>query len=431
MNIEVPHNYKPRKYQQKFWTEMDRKGYKRAVLVWHRRAGKDKTVINYMIRQAMYKVGTYFYVFPTYEQGRKIIWQGMDKAGFKFLDHIPVELRKRIDNPNMLVELVNGSNIQIIGSDNIDSIVGTNPIGCIFSEYALQDPNSWSFISPILAENGGWAVFVFTPRGDNHGKDIFELAESDPNWFCQRLSVDDTRSIPKPVLQQERNEIIVRTGNDALYKQEYECSFDAPILGAYYAPQLMQAKDQGRITTVNYAPEIPVHTAWDLGMGDSTAIWFFQYNGNEYRFIDYYENQGEGLQHYVHILKEKEYVYGQHIAPHDIEVREMGTGKSRKEVALSLGLPFVVAPRLPREDGIEQTRNLLHRCWFDKEKTKRGVSALRQYRKRYDDKAKTYSRTPQHDWTSHGADAFRTFATGFTDIQEGERSDFTPWRIGG
>ncbi len=172
IEIRLPLGYKCRSYQIPFW-EAAKDGFKRFVLVWHRRAGKEKTCWNYLIMQAVKKVGIYYYFFPHFSQGRKILWDGIDKEGFRFLDHIPKELIS--GNPNsteMKIRLRNGSIIQIIGTNNIDSIVGTNPIGCVFTEYSLQDPRAWSLIRPILVENGGWAVFNFTPRGANHGKDI-------------------------------------------------------------------------------------------------------------------------------------------------------------------------------------------------------------------------------------------------------------------
>lgn len=410
MPITLPYNYTPREYQLPFLKAMD-SGFKRAVLVWHRRAGKDKTLINFVTKKMFERVGSYYYFFPTYKQGKKILWNGMDKDGFKFINHIPKEIRKRTDNGEMLIEAVNDSIFQVIGTDNIDSIVGTNPLGCVFSEYALQDPRAWDFIRPILAENGGWAVFNFTPRGANHGKAIKDLALSDPeHWYCQILTVDDTHTISPEVLKQEREEIIKKDGNDALYQQEYYCSFDVPIQGAYYAQQLMLAESEGRLSNVPYDPATTVNTVWDLGVNDTTAIWFYQEVRQEIHIIDYYETSGEGLSHYVKVLQDKGYVYGEHYAPHDIEVRELSSGKSRKETAQSLGIRFQVAPKLSIEDGIDAARNILSQCWFDKTKCERGLNALKSYHKEWDEENKTYRNHPEHDWSSNGSDAFRYLA---------------------
>ena len=374
------------------------------------------------------RVGAYYYFFPTYKQGKKILWEGMDRDGFKFMDHFPKELRKRTDNTELLIEATNGSIFQIIGTDNIDSVVGTNPVGCVFSEYALQDPKAWDYIRPILAENGGWAVFNFTPRGDNHGKDIFEMAQKSKEWFCERLTVDDTKAIPKNILEQELREIASKDGTDSLYQQEYYCSFEEPVQGAYYGHQMKEAIN--RITHVPYAPETLVNTYWDLGVGDSTSIWFQQETAQEIRMIDYYETSGEGLAHYRNILQERGYNYGIHYAPHDIEVRELGTGKSRKETAAGLGLDFKVAPKLPIDDGIDAARNILAKTWFNKVKCEKGINALRNYHKEYDEKNKTYKNRPHHDWSTHGADAFRYFAVSHRKEEPIKKQDFKAWEIG-
>jgi phage terminase large subunit len=411
--IIIPYNFTPRQYQLPMMAALDR-GKLRLVAVWHRRAGKDKTLINVVVNKMVERVGTYFYFFPTYNQGRKILWQGMDRSGFKFMHHIPGELIRRVDNTQMLVELTNGSILQIVGTDNIDSIVGTNPVGCVFSEYSLQNPRAWDYIRPILAENGGWAIFNYTPRGNNHGKALFEMAQKDPeNWFCQKLTVDDTKVIPQKVLDQERQEIVAKDGNDALFQQEYYCSFDVPIQGAYYGTQLLLAEKEKRITNVPYEQSLPVNTYWDLGVGDSTAIWFEQTVGMEVRIIDYYETNGEGLAHYVKVLKEKPYVYGDHYAPFDINVTELGSGKTRLHTAQELGINFRIVPRVAPDDGIDKARMLLGRCWFDKTKTERGLDALKSYHKEWDEENKTYKNRPNHDWASHGADAFRYLAVAY------------------
>lgn len=415
--LQIPYKFTPRFYQIPMFKALD-SGYKRGVFIWHRRAGKDKSLLNLLLKKSIERKGVYYYLFPTYAQGRKILWEGIDRDGMRFLDHIPKEIVKGINNQEMRIELVNGSIIRVIGTDNINSIVGTNPVGCVFSEYSLQDPSAWSFIRPILAENGGWAVFNYTPRGANHGKQLYELAKNDPeHWFAQKLTVEDTKAIPEDILAHERSEMLQQTGNDALYMQEFMCSFDAPVEGAYYGTHMLQAEDQGRVTGVPYEPTVPVNTYWDLGMDDSMTIWFVQMVGRELRIIDYYEASGEGLPTYAKVLQEKGYLYGEHWFPHDGMVREIGTGKSRKETAESLGIkPLMIAKRVEnKEDGIEAVRNILARCWFDEKKCEQGLNALRSYQKVYDDKNMVYRPTPLHNWASHGADAFQTFATSFSD----------------
>lgn len=362
----------------------------------------------------MYKrVGAYYYLFPTYKQGKKVLWNGMDRDGFKFTDHIPEGIRKRTLDQEMLIETNNGSIMQVVGSDNIDSIVGANPVGIVLSEWALQNPAAWDYLRPILAENNGWAIFIYTPRGKNHGWKTLEMARQYPElWYSEVLTAEDTGAIPAHILQQERKEIINKDGNDALYQQEYMCSFEVPIQGAYYAKQLMQADTDGRISNVPYDTAVEVNTAWDLGIDDAMSIWLYQLCGREIHIIDYLEGSGEGLAYYIKILKEKPYVYGTHYAPHDIKVRELGTGKSRLETAKNLGIEFEVARMLPINDGIEAVRNILSRCWFDSSKCEKGLSALRSYHKEWDELHQVFRLKPTHDWSSHGADSFRTLAVG-------------------
>ena len=383
-------------------------GTKRAVAVWHRRAGKEKTFINYCAKAAFQRVGTYFYVFPTYAQGRKVLWQGRDRDGFPFMSHFPAQIITKKREDEMRVELVNGSSFQIIGSDNIDSVMGSNPVGVVFSEYALQDPRAWDYMRPILRENGGWAIFDYTPRGKNHGYALYQMARSNPEWYAEVLTIEDTKALTEADIAAERREGM----SEELIQQEYYCSFEGVQVGAYYGKQIALAEMEKRVGNVPYEPEVGVETWWDLGIGDSTAIWFTQSVGREIRVIDYYESSGEGLPHYAKKLQELPYVYTTHHAPHDIEVRELGSGRSRKETAASLGLVFQVVPNLAIEDGIEAARSLLSRCWFDRQKCSRGLDALASYHKAFDEKLKDWKSYPQHDWSSHAADAFRYLAVG-------------------
>lgn len=380
-------------------------GIKRAVLCWARRAGKDKCAWNFMVREAIRKRGIYFYFFPTFSQGRKVLWDSMDMDAFRFLDHIPKEnLATDPNNSEMKIKLTNGSIIQIVGTDNYDSVMGTNPTGCVFSEYSIQDPNAWQFIRPILDANGGWAVFIFTPRGANHAKDLYDMAQKNPNWFCQKLTIVDTGHISLNVVEEAKNE-----GMSAdMIAQEYYCSFSQGIVGSYYARYLQEARDDGRVGKIPWDQQTLVHTAWDLGIRDSMCIVFFQLIGKEIHCIDYYEASGEGLPHYAKILKDKPYLYGTHYAPHDIEARELSHGLSRREVAASLGIRYQVLPtlKLSKAEAIECVRGRFNRVWIDEEKCKRLILCVENYRKIWNDKMQCYSEQPLHDWASHGADAF-------------------------
>ena len=428
MDVTLPYRFVPRNYQTPVWQYfIDTEENKRGACLWHRRAGKDLLAINMMMCKAHQRVGTYWHLLPTYKQGRSIVWNGMTRDGRKFLDYIPPELEERRNNTEMTVFFKNGSIYQVVGTDNTDLLVGTNPVGCIFSEYSLHDPSAWEYIRPILAENGGWALFIFTPRGKNHGFRLYEMARKNPLWFSQRLVAGDKGTkrpdgrpvIPDTIIDEERQAGMP----EEMIQQEFFCSFEAPLVGSYYGPQMTKIEKDGRITNVPYETRLPVDTYWDIGVGDATSIWFIQHYGMEHRVIDYYENSGEGVQHYIKVIKERDYTYGTHYAPHDIEVREFSSdGRSRRDVARTLGLRFRTVPKHDLKDGIEAVRNVLASCWFDAVKCERGIDGLRNYRKEWDDKKKVFNDRPYHDWSSHPADGFRTFALGHKRRKKYERA---------
>jgi hypothetical protein len=403
-NIELPYNFKPRKYQEPFFKYMNGRG-KRAVLVHHRRAGKDICSWNFMIYSAFERVGIYYYIFPTYSQGKKVLWDGMTKEGFKFINYIPKELIEgKPNSTEMKIKLTNGSLIQVIGSDNYDSIMGTNPTGCVFSEYSLQDPNAWQFVRPILDANpDSWAIFVFTPRGANHAKDLYDMAKKDHNWFCQTLTVEDTGVVSQEIIEKARAEGM----SEDMIQQEYFCSFNQGIVGAYYVKYLKEARDDRRIGHVPYDTQLRVNTAWDLGINDSTAIVFFQLHGKEIRIIDYYENSGEGLPHYAKVIFDKPYIYDTHYAPHDIAARDLSHGLSRHQVAANLGLNFTILKtlKLGKMEAIEGVRGRFNRFWIDETKCERLIKCLENYRKVWNEKMQIFYEQPLHNWASHGADA--------------------------
>ena len=415
IDVDLPHQFIARDYQLPLLKAIQSQGILRACEVWHRRSGKDKTLINLITAMSQSRVGIYYYFFPTYNQGRKILWDGIDKTGIPFLSHIPAEIIKAKNSSEMKISLHNGSLIQIIGTDNIDSIVGTNPIGCVFSEYALQNPQAWDFIRPILAENGGWAVFNFTPRGKNHGWELFKMAERNPAWFCEVLTVNDTGGCITPEMIQAERESGM---SEEMIQQEFYCSWEASNPGAYYAQEIRLAREQGRICGVPVESGLPVNTFWDLGMDDSTSIWLEQDVGREIHLVGYYENSQESLPHYVNWLQDwrnkHRATWGYWKLPHDGEARGRQSGKTDKDFLRELGFGNVsCAPRPYRkEDGIEASRQILGKCWFDAVACDRGIEGLSQYRKEYDDTNKVFRIKPVHDWASHPADAFQTLAIG-------------------
>jgi phage terminase large subunit len=412
--ITLPYEFKPRSYQVPILSAFDR-GVKRIVQMWHRRAGKDKLDINIMARQMQLEVGTYYYLFPTYAQGKKVLWEGRGKDGFKYLDHFPKQLVEgKPNDTEMKIKYKNGSIFQVVGTDNIDSLVGTNPRGCIFSEYSLQNPKAWDFLRPILRENGGWAIFNFTPRGKNHGYDLYNIGMENPNWYVSKLTVDDTGILTDQDIQEERDSGM----SEEMIQQEYYCSFTAAIMGAYYAKEYDEAEKLGRFSSVPYDENAPVYTVWDLGISDAMSIGFFQLIGKEVHMIDFYETNNEGFKHYVKVLQERGYIYAKHFAPHDIKQRELMTGKTRIETAAELGIDFEEVPNIGIQNGIDQGRSLFKRVWIDKEKCKDFLKAIPQHTKEYDEEKKIFKDKPQHDWTSHSADMWRYAAVVIDEMQE-------------
>lgn len=413
--IQIPHKFTPRPYQIPILKYIDNWGL-RAVQVRHRRTWKDKTdFAAIIVKKAFERIGTYFYIFPTYSQGKKVLRDGIDRDWLKVLDHIPKQLIKRKDNTDMIIELTNGSIIQVVGTDwkNIDRLVGTNPVGVVFSEYSLQNPRAWDLLRPILMENGWFAVFNFTPRWENHAFDLYEMAKDNPKRFCQLLTINDTkdengnRIVTDAMIEEERASWM----DEDLLQQEYYVSFQALSQWAYYNKQIKKAKEDGRITTVPYEPWLLVDTFWDLWVNDTTAIWFVQILNKELRIIDCIESSGEWLTYYLWEIAKKWYNYWFHYFPHDIRVREFTSGKSREQTLLELWVSNIrVVDNFPISDGIDAVRRIFQYCIFDKDKCKLGIDALKDYHKEYDESRQTYKDHPDHNRSSNYSDAFRYFA---------------------
>lgn len=426
MRVRLPNGWNPRPYQLPAWTALEQ-GRKRGVLVWHRRAGKDDIALHWSACQLHQRIGNYWHMLPEASQARKAIWEAINPHTGKLRidEAFPQALRETTRSNEMFIKFKCGSSWQVVGSDNYNSLVGTPPVGVVFSEYALADPQAWAYLRPILAENGGWALFIYTPRGRNHGLTLYEAARDDPNWYAEILTAEQTGVFSPETLAAEKRELAREHGDaagGAMFQQEYFCSFNAPMLGAYYAEEMDRAERDKRITRVPWEPASPVHTAWDLGIGDSTAIWFVQRVGREWRWIDYLENHGVGLDWYARELKAKPYVYGEHVLPHDANVKELTSGITRTEFLSRHAIRGRVLANQRLEDGVQALRNVLSQSWFDAENCARGIECLRQYRREYDEVRKVFSNKPLHDWTSHGADAARYMALGSPVSQSQEEA---------
>ena len=438
----IPFNFHAREYQLAFLSAVEasingQSPVRNFLQIWHRRSGKDKTNIADVVPRRLIKDPALVkYIYPTLIMGRENLWEAIGGDGFRYREHIPPFIRAGEPNETrMTIPVRNGTTtpslFQIAGSDKPDSLRGGNPKLLIFSEWAEQDPYAWDVTEPIMKENGGISVFNTTPKGDNHARALFEYAKNNPLWHVELLTAEDTGIWSMQQLEDIRLDIIKRFAANgrseseatAYFEQEYMCSFKAPVIGSYYGAAIQKAEKENRITKVPINEGYPVHTAWDLGMDDSMTIWFFQHVNQEIHFVDYYENSGEGLGFYAQILQEKGYYYGDYFAPHDIAVRELGTGKSRLEVGKTLGLHFTQGARLEVEDGINAVRSTLSQCWFDADKCHRGINALKNYRKEWDEKNKVFKNNPKHDWASHGADAMRTFAVNYKKSEPIDGSD--------
>jgi hypothetical protein len=349
----------------------------------------------------------YAYIAPTYGQAKRVAWEYLKD----FTRNIPgasaneADLRIDIQRP----ETEDKIRLMLLGAENPGGIRGIYLDGVVLDEFAEMDPTAWTqVIRPALSDRLGWAIFIGTPKGQNHFWDIYTKAKQRPDWYVRIYRASETKVIPDSELEAAKREM-----TEEEYEQEFECSFTATLVGSYYGKLLEKADKEGRITRVPYDPIAPVDTYWDLGIGDTTAIWFVQVIGSEYRLIDYFEEPGQGLDFFVKALYKKPYIYREHTLPHDAKARELGTGKSREETLRALGLrKLYILPRWSVDDGIHAVRMTLPKCWFDEVKCKKGLEALRHYQRRWDGKNKTFLQKPKHDWASHGSDAFRYMAMG-------------------
>lgn len=394
-------DYQPRKKFIPFHDRIERF----ACIVTHRRAGKTVACVHELHRGALRSGNArprYAYLSPFLKQSKTVAWDYL-------LDAVSPgrEIGATAHESELRVDYPNGGQVRLYGADNPDALRGIYLDGIVLDEYADMDPRVWSeIIRPALADRQGWAVFIGTPKGRNAFHDMWQRSQSEEGWFSLMLKASETGLIPDSELALARRDL-----SEEQYAQEFECSFDAAIVGAYYGKLIAQAEQDARVTGVPYDPAALVWTAWDLGIRDATAIWFAQVIGREVRIIDYYEASGVDLGHYVREINARPYVYAGHIVPHDAQAKELGTGKSRLEVLESLGLKNLTLAALHRvEDGINAVRVFIPKCWFDAKKCARGIDALKLYRAEYDDKLQALKPRPVHDWSSHAADAFRYLA---------------------
>jgi phage terminase large subunit len=421
--VVLPYRFVPRSYQLPAWRALEQ-GCKRAVLIWHRKAGKDLFALNWTITQMLTRPGLYWHLFPDGVEARRAVWDGISTDGRAFLDYFPKDIVLEQNETEMSIRTVSaqgGTSVyQLAGVDNADRLRGPNPVGAIFSEHPYQNPQAWEIVAPILAANGGWAVFPYTPAGRNHGFDLYRQACADPSWFTEILTIEQTHKdapgedgsavVTPEVLAAERR----RGVDEDFIQQEYYCSFEGTRSGSYYGDALRRAREQGRITRVPWDPTMAVECWADLGLGDHLAYWFTQSVGPRIHVIRFWQGTGsDSIVELAKVLKELPYVYSTHLWPHDADGIEQGTGKTRREMAEALGIrPIDVQRKAAVSDGITAARALLERCYFDEVACRQGLDALGFYHRDWDPKRQTWKDDPPHDWSSHAADAFRTGAMG-------------------
>jgi hypothetical protein len=404
--LEVEHelDYAPRDVFADFHDRTQRW----AVVVAHRRCGKTVSCINDLIYRALTENkenGQYAYVAPYYSQAKNIAWD--------YLQRYAKPVMNRANQSELWVELFNGSKIKLYGADNPDALRGLYLDGVVLDEYADMRPRLWGeIIRPLLADRQGWATFIGTPKGHNAFYDVYNNATKDPRWFCKTLRASQTGLLAQTELEDAQASM-----SPDQYEQEFECSFEAAIMGAYYGKEMRMLTDGGRITTVEYDPLFPCHTSWDLGFSDDTAIFWFQVVYGELRILDYHSSNGHQVSYYTDLISAKErefgYKYGYHYLPHDARAKTLASGGKSIIEQISSKIPLKslkIVPSLSLQDGIQAARLALMRSWFDADRCHDGIECLRQYQREYDEDKKVFRDKPKHDWTSHGADAFRMLA---------------------
>lgn len=407
-------NYKPREYFQTLHDSNKRW----SVIVAHRRSGKTTATINHLIRDALTKENSrYAYIAPTYKQAKAIAWDILKE----FSRAIP---RIKINEAELRIDYPNGSRITLFGADNPDSLRGLGLWGVVFDEYSQQPSNIFTeIIRPALADHNGYAIWIGTPKGKNEFYRLYENNKNNPDWLCLLLTVDNTGIIAQTELEDARK---LMTGDE--FRQEWYCSFEASIKGAYYAEEISNARKENRIKFMPYDPALKVHTVWDLGIGQNLAIGFWQKTINEVRMVDYWEGtEKEGIPQAISAIQAKGYVYGKHFAPHDIKATDQSTGKTRLETAKSLGIEFEVVPELGIDQGIHAAKMMWPRVWINDVKCQSFLDYISQYRREWDEKRGMFKEVPFHDFTSHAGDMFR-YAALVEDKMVNENQTPINWR---
>ena len=407
--LEIELEYAPRSVFEDFHDRQERW----AVVVAHRRCGKTVACINDLIYRALTEEkenARYAYIAPYYAQAKSIAWD--------YLQRFAQPVMAKSNQSELWVELLNGARIKLFGADNPDALRGLYLDGVVLDEYADMRPRMWGeIIRPLLADRLGWAVFIGTPKGHNAFYDVYNNATKNDSWYVKTLRASQTKLLPDSELKDA-----FQSMSEDQYLQEFECSFEAAIIGAYYGKEMRVLTDGNRITSVEHDPIFPVYTAWDLGYSDDTAIWWYQVVHGELRILDYHSSNGQPVAYYTGLIESKQHEYGYtyrtHWLPHDARAKTLASGGKSIIEQISNKIPLEslkIVPSLSLQDGIQASRLALMRAWFDAEKCEDGIECLRQYQREFDEDKKVFRDKPRHDWTSHGADAFRMLAIAWSE----------------
>jgi len=405
----------------------------RAIEIAHRRWGKDEIVLGATCELAHKRIASYWHCLPEYAQGRKALWTAVNaNTGKRRIDEaFPPEICETRNDQEMFIRLKCGSTWQIIGSDRYDTTVGAGVAGITYSEWALANPSAWAYHRPMLEENKGWAAFITTPRGRNHAYSMYEMARKNPRWFAEVSTVHDTGALSPEQIEESLAEYIALYGEDvgrAQFQQEYECSFNAAILGAFYAREMLAVRTENRIADFEPIAGLPVHTAWDIGVRDDTSIWWFQTHGGKVFILDCFTAPGGDLEPIAEVCAAKGYQRGIDYVPHDARVKMWGTGRTRVETMMDYGFKPQVVDLAGKLDGINAVRQTLPKCVFHTRCEEIGIPALEQYRREWDDERKIFSTSEVRDWTTHLSDAFRYLAMAWREVKQPEVVKPAPMR---
>lgn len=420
-------------YQAAFHKALVGKQYDRLIEIAHRRWGKDEITLDGTFNAAVnkdcpkYRVGNYWHCLPEYEQGRKALWEAVNAhTGKRRIDEaFHPSTRKRTDSQKMFIEFHNGSTWQIIGSDRYDATVGSGPVGIVYSEWALANPSAWGYHRPMLEENGGWAAFITTPRGNNHAKAMFDMAQRNMatggRWFAELSSVKDTQALTADQLEETLDEYQAIYGSDfglAYFEQEYLCSFSGAMVGAIFGGEINRAERDGRIRDVPIDPKYPVHTAWDLGKAVNNPIWCFQTIPGEPgpRIVDFYRPESDDLEEWCKWLDERGY-HGNDYVPHDILTTDWGARRTRIDTLKLLGRTPRRIGKVSVQEGINAGNRTIRLAIFDEKRCEVGIDGLKNYRREWDDDLKTFRENPVKDWAEHIGSAWRYLALAWQEAK--------------